>query len=242
MMKKLMSIIAFWFTLISMYVQAATYIHSERIRFYVIEERKKVKVEGERHDFMKFHVAMFNAAIDQADMYFKNLDPDFDIKDYDITIFITRGLYRKSIGVYDWKYIFVHPVDMKDRKSGRPYQFCGQDMTQEIYVAILMHEISHAVLHQRNGRTYTDYAAHEYFAYNVMFDIMQGQVYQEALEFHHIIPLFKDSKWITKNVHDMSPERFALMARRHRLWDGGKIFNKIWNGKFISIRSPRHGG
>lgn len=202
------------------------YRFSDSIRFY-LPDGPKITYRGKEHDSKAFHKRVFKAVLGYMEKYFRQLDPKFKMTNYNLFIVISHDVPEDTFGYYDWRFIFVRSFDNK-------FVFCKKKSNLEIYSAFIAHEISHAILHQRNDG-YKDVAAHEYFAYNVMFEVMRPIVRNQLIRAIDV-GAFESAGQITVDYVKIHPQDFAIRSYLHRIKDGGKLFIKIWNGEWESDR------
>lgn len=230
-MKKLITIIitAVLIVLTQSCVHGYTHKDFPGVEFYIPKNNTQYEFEGNLYDNRTWHKALIHAGVRAAWKYFNYIDPDFDIKDYQITIFVSNEMYRDSFGVYNWNHIFIKPYD-------HPYDLLGLEMDPIIYAALISHEIAHAILHQRHGGEYKDIAAHEYFAYNVTWDLLGRESLEEAIGKYInkgiVLKPFNNESKITRATLYDRPEQFAIRSRLYHLRDNGKLFKRIWDGNW----------
>jgi len=212
--------------------EAKTFQHTKTIKFIIPDGVYTINYGGKTYLQQPLHRAACKDAIKLTKIYFKGLDSKFDFDNYSITIKIIYDHPSYLFGTYNWgdKIIRVQPFTENDR-----YELFGQAVTYREYVALLAHEISHAVLHQRNN--YYDRAAHEYFAWIVTFDIAHKELIEHASKIHEARG-FDDSSEITTTYHDFAPEKFAVRSYWHREQNEWKVFYQIWNGQFEAYVKP----
>ncbi len=214
--------------------EAKTFQYAKTIQFDIPAPVRVIEYNDKTYLQAAFHYTACTDAIKLTKIYFKGLDPEFDFDNYTITIKIIYDHPNHLFGTYDWsiKTIRVQPfaVTGNDR-----YILFDRAVTYREYVALLAHEISHAVLHQRNN--YSDRAAHEYFAWIVTFDIAHKELIEHASKLHEARG-FDTSLGINATYHDFAPEKFAVRSYWHREKDNWKVFYQIWDGQFESYKLP----
>jgi hypothetical protein len=231
-MKKLIAILAILFAF-TVSAEAKTFQYLKGVKFIIPDEEYTIVYNGRAYGQQTFHYSAMSRAIRFARTYFKTLDEKFDINNYYITIEVDDTLNQNLFGYYDWEMIRVQSFAYT---HGGGFTLYGRTLSYLEYVALLMHEIAHVILHQRSA--YKDRAGHEYFAYNVMFDIAGYELVSHATKAFPKSRTGLDKHRISTDYLDLDPPNFAIRAYYHRAQDGGKTFKLIWSGKFKSFKRP----
>lgn len=214
--------------------EAKIFQHAKTIRFVIPDDVYTIDYGDKTYLQQTFHYAACKDAIKLTKIYFKGLNPEFDFDNYSITIKIIYDHPSHLFGTYNWgdEIIRVQPFTVTEDDR---YMLFNRAITYREYVALLVHEISHAILHQRNN--YYDRAAHEYFAWIVTFDIAHKELIIHASGLHEARG-FDSLYEITTTYHDIDPEKFAVRSYWHREQNEWKIFYEIWNGQFKAYVIP----
>jgi len=125
-------------------------------------------------------------------------------------------------------FIFISPKEK--------YKKFLLDVTDDIYIAMVSHEVAHAILFYHYN--YTDLGGHEYLAFNVFFDVLKKrdkEVFYEVLKKYEDVETFEYDERINVIFYKgIGADLFSIKCFKHRLEDGGILLRNILNGDFMS--------
>lgn len=145
----------------------------------------------------------------------------------------TYILTEEVTGSYDRMDGTILMLSMGSRATHIP-SFLGTEVTKEIYISMIAHEIAHSYLdshHLKSNSFLPDRATHEFFAYTVQFEVLTESTRKHLLD-HWREYKFGSNEAINSIVYLGHPDRFGVMAYRYSRTH--QSMKQIIAGKFIS--------
>jgi hypothetical protein len=124
-------------------------------------------------------------------------------------------------GLFDTKrdrVLITQSANIPALVRGTPYEGLPRD---DFYRSLIVHEITHGVLHQNLKRPATSHAAHEYPAYALQLESLPAQVREKFLQSFDENIIKSDASLFNDTILSFDPFFFAARAYHHFKAAGG---------------------